>query len=577
MNGIVFQKVRFKNFLSAGNYFIEYDLDKSGATAIIGKNGSGKSMLLDALTFVLFGKSFRGCNKPLLINSINGSDSVVEIEFKAKGKQYKIIRGQKPSIFEIYENEILINQDSTSKDYQKFLESNILGMNFKTFTQIIVLGSSNYVPFMVLSAADRRQVIEDLLDIQIFSKMRIVLKDLVSENTSNLRDYTTRIDSSNEKIVMLESHIAKMEDNKTEEIEEQKREILSYVEQMKTLVEEISDIQAEISDNTSKLTEKSTIEKTINDLRSYEAKIQTKISNHTRTEDFYSDSKTCPKCNQKIDEEFAKNILDESLEEKEKLQNGMKILKENMQEATSKLEEFREIESHIRKLQAMVAERRGRFSTIESTKKKIEQKIKEKKNTNVDTSEYIQQIEDLRESISTLNTNVSMIKTYGDNLKYTEALLKDNGIKSKIIKEYLPVMNSLINKYLKALDFFVEFNLDENFKETVKSRYRDEFSYESFSEGQKFRINIAILLAWRDIAQMKNSANTNLLILDEVFDSSLDSEGVDEFMKLLQNILGDSTHAIIISHRGDSMIEKFERIYETKIEKGFTKFVKSSK
>jgi len=575
MASIVFKTIRFKNFLSVGNNWMEYDLDQRGASGIIGTNGAGKSLLLDALCFSLYGKSYRGCNKPNLINSINERESVVEIEFTTMNKTYKVIRGQKPNVFEIYQNGALLNQDAKAKDYQLFLENNILKMNFKSFTQIIVLGTSNYTPFMELSAADRRDVIEDLLDIQIFSKMRTVLKDYTSDNNHLIAEFDSKMNLVQSKIQLQKTHIERIKSKKKESTGEKQKELDDAILESNKIHNEIVEMENEVQKYFDKISDAADTMNTISELRGYQDKIESKIEGHVEFEKFYSENTECPTCHQEIDVDAVKGLIEENTEKKKELENGMGMLLDEIKKFQERCDEITRINGEIRKLQALITERNGRSAGISRLVESLERDIQGMLVEGEDDTEYQNNLESFIKDLESIEEDRKDLVAYKSILKGAEVLLKDNGIKSKIILEYLPQMNQLINKYLKALDFFVEFNLDENFKETVKSRFRDEFSYESFSEGQKFRINIAILFAWRDIARLKNSSYTNILVLDEVFDSSLDEEGIEEFTKLLRAVTDDNVHVMVISHRGDSMIHKFDRVYTISMERGYTQMTLS--
>lgn len=571
MATIKFKKVKCKNFLSVGDNWLEYKLDHYGSTGLVGKNGAGKSLLLDALCFSLYGKSYRNCNKPLLINSINERDSVVEIEFETMGKSYKIVRGQKPNIFEIYQDGVLLNQDAKAKDYQHFLEKNILKMNFKSFTQIIVLGSTNYTPFMELSAADRRAVIEDLLDIHIFSDMRTVLKEYTSDNNHQMQQHESKIRSLQEKIDLQQDNIDKIKAKANEKTEDKKKYLQQLLDEMDALEKEI-DNQNEESKNllesiSNKFTNK---QQEIDEIKQCQSVLVSKTEDCQTTIDFYQKNNTCPTCKQSIRKEEVQELLDEAQNKKNELQEAVGELQGMLTEALKIHDEFTKAMQEYDQYSLEIREKGGKKHQLMRQILDVEKEIDSIENENGDDSEYQQNLETFQKEFEVLEKESMDLASYKKLLKTAEILLKDNGIKSKIIKEYLPQMNQLINKYLKALDFFVEFNLDENFKETVKSRFRDVFSYESFSEGQKFRINIAILFAWRDIARLKNSSHTNILVLDEVFDSSLDAEGVDDFIKLLRAVTEDNVHVMVISHRGDTMIDKFDRVANLSMERGFT-------
>lgn len=516
----------------------------------------------------MFGKSFRGANKPNLVNSINEAGTVVELEFSSSGRRYKVIRGIKPGIFEIYENDILIDQSSKAKDYQRFFEQNILKMNFKSFTQIVVLGSANYVPFMKLSAADRRDVIEDLLDIQIFSKMRNVLKEFITDTKTSINEYTNSIVMIDDKIELQKSHIEKIEKKREEDVGSKKEALEANQKEIQELLDAVQEIQTEIADLMKTISDKQDTSKARSQLNTFISQIESKINSSRKTEEFYSKG-SCPTCQQDIDVEFAKAIINDNLSKVDKWKSNISEIEKELAKQDKRTEEIGVVETKIRSLQSFAAERNGRVGILQRHIKTLEGEISKSADIEDDTdskenlAKFIEEREKKKTELSELESELS-------RLKMAESMLKDSGIKSKIIKEYLPIINQLINKYLNALDFFVNFTLDENFKETVKSRHRDIFSYENFSEGQKFRINISILLAWRELAKLKNSANTNLLILDEVFDSSLDAEGADAFIKLLDIISSDKTHVIVISHRGDNLTDKFDRLFQATLKNDFS-------
>jgi DNA repair exonuclease SbcCD ATPase subunit len=570
MSSIKFKKIRCKNFLSVGNYWFEYNLDQRGASGIIGNNGSGKSLLLDALCFSLYGKAYRGCNKPALINSLNGSDSVVEIEFETMGNSYLIIRGQKPNVFEIHKNGTLLNQDAKAKDYQKFLETNILMMNFKSFTQIIVLGTSNYTPFMELTAADRRDVIEDLLDIQIFSKMRNVLKEYISESNHMLSERDSKIALVNEKIEMQKKHINRIMEKKQEDTQEKREKLEEVKKDCSIIKDEIESLEGQIVSLIESISCDEDPVSSLNELRTYKSKITDNIRAKDDIDDFYKNNTTCPTCKQDIDQDAVSSLIKENIEKKTELESGMSQLLVTIQEYENRVSNLQKVQAEINTLRSSVSSKKGSMDGMLRLVSSLEEDINKTSQNSEDDTEYQKNLDEFVEQLKELQAERVDMVAYKNVLKSAEIMLKDNGIKSKIIKEYLPKMNTLINKYLSALDFFVEFHLDENFKETVKSRHRDEFSYSSFSEGQKFRINIAILFAWRDIARMKNSSHTNILVLDEVFDSSLDDDGIEEFTKLLRAVTDTGVHIMVISHRGDAMVDKFDRVYNVFMDKGFT-------
>lgn len=570
---ILFQKVRWKNILSTGASFTEIDLMRSPNTLIVGHNGAGKSTILDALCFGLFGKPFRKINKPNLLNSINGREGLVEIEFKIGSKDYKIVRGIKPNVFEIYCNSVLLNQDAAAKDYQDVLEKNILKLNFKSFTQVVILGSASFVPFMQLSAADRRAIIEDLLDIQIFSSMNGLLKDRVS----TLKDDSTRIkyemELTAEKIKMQKESIEEHKKHNDAEIEKKKQEIITSETQIGHLQIDIELIQKHIDSLNNKITDKISIEKKSTKLIQLESKLETRLKKLEKEEKFYEENHDCPTCKQSIDDQFRRSQLDGINQTKGEVGLAVKDIENQIQTTSQRIQEIQKIVKHIQEHNNEIVKHTSTISAINTFIGKLQREIallSEKKITFGDENEKLKQLKEDLKLLMDKQEQLSIDKHYYD---YASSLLKDTGIKTKIIKQYLPIMNKLINKYLAAMDFFVNFNINENFEETIKSRHRDEFSYANFSEGEKMRIDLALLFTWRQIAKLKNSTNTNLLILDEVFDSSLDTVGTEEFLKLIHDMASD-TNVFVISHKGDQLFDKFRSVVRFEKKNNFSRIAK---
>ena len=570
---IIFEKIRYKNFVSTGNHFTEIILNDSPSTLIIGKNGAGKSTILDALCFVLFGKPFRKINKPQLVNTINQKDCLVEIEFSLGSKKYKVVRGMKPTIFEIYCDGILVNQDAKAKDYQEHLEKLILKLNYKSFTQIVILGSSSFVPFMQLSAADRRAIIEDLLDIQIFSSMNNLVKNKLSEIKDAFHKVKYNIDLTGEKIVIQKQNIEENKKKRDEEILKKKKEISDSENLISNTQKNIELIQKHIQILTQKISDKTLTESKNKKLLLLEAKIESNIGKIEKDIKFYEENEDCPTCRQSIATDFRNEQISERKDKITVQRKGLEEISEEIAKVNSRLDNILQITNHI-------AEHNNQLilcnSQIENAREYIKKQTKEieglsfHKDTSEDGNERLKELKKELSGQLKEAEELSIEKQYYD---LASTLLKDTGIKTKIIKQYLPVMNKLINKYLAAMDFFVNFNIDENFEETIKSRHRDEFSYDSFSEGEKMRIDLSLLFSWRQIAKMKNSTNTNLLILDEVFDSSLDTVGTDEFLKLIYEI-GNDTNVFIISHKGDILYDKFKTVIRFEKKNNFSQMIK---
>jgi DNA repair exonuclease SbcCD ATPase subunit len=569
---IIFRKIRWKNFLSTGNYFTELELDKNNTTLIVGSNGSGKSTMLDALCFVLFGKPFRNINKGQLVNTINQKDCIVEVEFDTGNKSYKIIRGIKPNTFEIYCNGELVNQAAAVKDYQEHLEKFILKLNYKSFTQIVLLGSASFTPFMQLSSSDRRAIIEDLLDIQIFSRMNGVLKEKFQILKENYSQAKYAFDLKTEKIQYQIQFIDSLKKNNADQILSKEQDVAntqSLVAQSETKCDgyqtNITQFYAQVGDKkktNDKLAKfagvKVNLNKTI-------AKIEADIS-------FYHDNSDCPTCKQGIAEEHKAHIVEERNKKLQEVRDGIENLEKEIKALTDRQQEIYLIDNEIQELNSKLTVEQ---TEIIANRRYIDALTKEIKKLN----ESKQDLTTEETKLSVLNQELIQLETdmksLSDERLYYETatnLLKDTGIKTKIIRQYIPVINKLANKYLASLDFFVNFNLDESFKETIKSRHRDDFTYDSFSEGEKQRIDMALMLTWRAIAKLKNSSNTNLLILDEIFDSSLDANGTEELMKILDMLEG--ANLFVISHKGDILQDKFSNVIRFEKVNNFSRIVK---
>ena len=569
---IIFQKLRWKNLLSTGNSFTELNLTKSPNTLVIGNNGAGKSTMLDALCFGLFGKPFRKINKPNLLNSINQQQGVVEVEFSIGKKQYKVIRGIKPNIFESWCNGIMLNQDAAIKDYQDHLEKFILKINYKSFTQVVILGSASFVPFMQLSPGDRRAIIEDLLDIGIFSSMNGIVKEKMSANKTESLKTKYELDLSAEKIKLQKEAIEESKKHNEEEINKKKKEVFESIDQNFTLQKDIELIQKHIDVLNKKISDKLSTEKKSNQLVQLESKLESRLKKLDKEHKFYEENHDCPTCKQSIAETFRHSQLSGIDKTKGEIGVGLKDIEVKIQKANERIEEIQTIVKHIQAHNNEIVKHNSTISAINTYVGKLQKEIEtlsEQKNSIVDDNA---KLKELKTELGILIKKQQELANEKQYLEYAGNLLKDTGIKTRIIKQYLPIMNKLINKYLSAMDFFVNFNIDENFEETIKSRHRDDFSYANFSEGEKMRIDLALLFTWRQIAKIKNSTNTNLLILDEVFDSSLDTVGTDEFLKLLRDMDKD-TNVFVISHKGDQLFDKFRSVIRFQKKNNFSEIV----
>lgn len=553
---IIFKSVEWKNFLSTGNTANKVLLDRSTTTLIVGKNGEGKSTILDALCFALFGKPFRNINKPQLINSINGKNCVTTVEFAVAGKEYKIIRAIKPNLFEIWCDGELLNQDAASRDYQKVLEQQILKLNYKTFTQVVILGSASFVPFMQLPSNQRRDVIEDILDIRVFSTMNTVLKTRMQETRDEILRTETALSMARERVANQQKTIKILLESRKDAVSAIQKKISDNEISIQATNENISVIVGSIGSLKSSIEDRKNVIEDIEKAKALSTKKSDKNSDLTVTVDFFNSNDICPQCEQGIPHEHKSSIIKQIQEELTQNQS-------NIEELTTALAKLNERLETINTIQEQISDKNIEVSTANQTvtmlNKMNKELLSEMESTKNDTGNVDDEKSKLKtmaeEAIGLLNSKTAL-EEHRQYQELASSLLKDTGIKTTIIREYLPVMNKLINKYLTAMDFYVHFELDETFTEKIKARYRDEFTYESFSEGEKMRIDLAILFTWRQIAKMKNSVNTNLLILDEIFDSSLDVAGTDYFLTLMSGF-DDKTNVFVISHKGDQLFDKF--------------------
>jgi len=565
---ITFKYVRWKNFLSTGNNFTEIQLDRSPTTLIIGENGAGKSTILDALCFGLFNKPFRNISKSQLVNSVNGSASIVEVEFIVGGKNVKVIRGIKPNKFEVYVNDNMINQDANARDYQKHLEQQILGLNYRSFTQVVILGSSTFVPFMQLSTKARREVVEDILDIKVFSLMNFLLKNKNKELNEEIRNVEYQYDLTSEKITLQEKFIKNVVDNKSVIITENKQKISDNNSTINSRKEEIKSFEKDKSDLSFDAEIKIKTEQKLKKLSQTEAALQNRKAEHDRQIQFFQNNDECPTCEQSITDatkQTQTELRTAKIGELDTAIDSCKTLERAEQDRLNtiliNLETIRQHDVEIAKIRSSIIE-------LEKFNVKLQKDIEAYEAGSISEDDK-SKLDELKGKIKYINEQKSKLNEDRFYIDVARNLLQDSGIKTKIVKQYLPIMNKLVNTYLSSMDFFVNFNIDENFQETIKSRFRDEFSYASFSEGEKMRIDLALLFTWRAVAKMKNSTNTNLLILDEIFDSSLDGTGTDDFLKIL-NTFSDQ-NVFVISHKQDMLFDKFRSVIQFKKEKNFSK------
>ena len=568
---ILFEKIRWKNFLSTGNQFTEMTFNENQTTLIIGNNGSGKSTVLDALTFSLFGKPFRKINKPLLVNSVNEKECRVEVEFSVGSINWKVVRGIKPNVFEIWRNDSLLDQSAAALDQQKWLEQNVLKMNYKSFTQIVILGSSTFVPFMQLSASNRREVIEDLLDIKIFSSMSGIIKEKIRQTKDDIKVLQLKKESLTDKVQMQKNFIEELESRAAEDIKSKESNIMTLLDEENKFMNENIKITEELDDFNKVLKSYTGATEKLRKLGNLKGKISNKVSTITKEHKFFTENTVCPTCDQAIEETFRINRINDAQTKAKELQSGYKELEEAIKEEEERERQFTTLSQEISKLNNDISQNNARISGCQRQIRNLESEVQK-----------------LTDQLANRNTEHEKLETFKDNLKttydelvskkdtinyydFSYSLLKDGGVKSKIIKKYLPLINQQVNRYLQMMDFYINFTLDEEFNETVQSPIHENFSYSSFSEGEKMRIDLALLFTWREVARMKNSVNTNLLIMDEVFDSSLDGFGTEEFMKIIRFVIKDA-NIFIISHK-ESLYDKFLHVTKFEKVKGFSRIV----
>jgi DNA repair exonuclease SbcCD ATPase subunit len=569
---IRFTKIRWKNFLSTGGQFTEIDFESSPSTLIVGENGAGKSTILDAICFVLFNKPFRNINKPQLMNTINGKNLLVEVEFSIGKKDYKVVRGMKPGVFEIYCDGDILNQDAAAKDYQKYLEEAILKLNYKSFTQIVILGSASFTPFMQLSLGNRREIIEDILDIQVFSVMNSVLKDKSSELKSKITDIETVIEIGKNKVKLQQQYIATLESDKQKKVDDVQKRILESNAEISQLnagmlgeQEKEKGCKSSISDADEKRNKRT-------EMGALLRKLSERITAQETSIQFYHDNDVCPTCSQNLDEHLKGSAIELHTHKREEVQSAIESLTSQLEGIEIRLNEIDAIEKKISEHKSNIITYSSKIIAAQNYIQKLQADLAGNTNDTANIVDETSKLKALAKEVVTHAGEKSKLSEDKHYLDIAAVLLKDTGIKTKIIRQYLPVINKLVNKYLTAMDFFVHFELDESFNEVIKSRHRDEFSYASFSEGEKQRIDLALLFTWRTIAKMKNSASTNLLLLDEVFDSSLDANGTDYVMNLL-NTIGDDTNVFVISHKGDQLIDKFKSVIKFQKYQNFSRLV----
>ena len=566
---ILFKNVRYKNFLSSGNVFTDIQLDRAKTTLITGENGAGKSTMLDAITFGLFGKPFRKINKPQLVNSINEKACVVEVVFMIGKKSILVRRGIKPNIFEIEVDGQQLQQDANIRDFQEYLEKQILKLNYKSFTQIIILGNSSFVPFMQLKAQDRRAIIEDLLDIQIFSNMGNILKTYSAENKLKLDENRSSKNLIENKINLKEDYIIQLKNKTKNLVSKFEKDINKNLSQKEFILKEMAEANKVVEELLGQVEDAKQIAEKHDKLTEYQRSILRNVDSEQKSISFFESNDDCPTCKQDIDHAFKHKEISEKQEKIKKYENAIEEIDKQLGDVRARLSAIQQIQENIQSKQTQTQSLNNSINAIDQYIEKIQKQIEDIQADTGDIKAEKKQLKDFEKELEDVDVRRSELVVESEVYNVAKNILKDEGIKARIVKQYLPIMNKLINKYLTQMNFFISFNLDENFNEEIKSRFRDDFTYDSFSEGEKMRIDLALLFTWRAIAKLKNSVNTNLLILDEVFDSSLDGEGTDEFMKIV-NEQGSSTNVFVISHKGDTLYDKFRVHMRFKKHKNFS-------
>ena len=568
---ILFEKVRWKNFLSTGNQFTEIDFLKHSTNLIIGTNGAGKSTVLDALTFSLFGKAFRKINKPQLINSVNEKDCVVEVEFSINGTQWKIQRGIKPAIFKIWRDDNLLDQSAAANDQQKWLEQNVLKMNYKSFTQIVILGSSTFVPFMQLTPSNRREVIEDLLDIRIFSSMNTVIKEKIRSVKETVKVLELKKESLLEKVQMQENFIEELENRGKKNIEDKELKIQGLLNEENDLMNACEGMNEELTSLEKSLEKHSGATEKLRTLGNLKGKISNKVSTITKEHKFFTQNTVCPTCDQAIEETFRINRIKDAQTKAKELQSGYKELEEAIKEEEERERQFLTLSKEITTLTHGISKNNTQIAGCQRQVRDLESEIQRITDNLANRNIEHEKLTSFKDNLKTTYDELAQHKDTINYYDFSYSLLKDGGVKTKIIKKYLPLINQQVNRYLQLMDFYINFSLDEEFSETVQSPIHEDFSYSSFSEGEKMRIDLALLFTWREVARMKNSVNTNLLIMDEVFDSSLDGVGTEDFLKIIRFIIKDA-NVFVISHK-ESLHDKFDDVKRFDKVKGFSRIV----
>ena len=568
---ILFETIRWKNFLSTGNQYTEVDFTKNHTNLIVGTNGAGKSTVLDALTFSLFGKPFRKINKPQLSNSTNEKDCKVEVEFSVNNTDWKIVRGIKPNLFEIWRNGSLMDQSSAALDQQKWLEQNVLKMNYKSFTQIVILGSSTFVPFMQLTTANRREVIEDLLDIKIFSSMNVVIKEKIRQLKEEIKVLELKKETLRDKVDMQKNFIEELENRGNANINANKEKITNLNLEVGIYLEDNEKIQDDIDVLVEKQEKHTGATEKLRKLGNLKGKISQKVSTITKEHKFFTENTVCPTCTQSIEEEFRINRINDAQNKAKELQSGYKELEEAIKEEEERERQFTELTKEVTSLTHGISKNNTKISGCQRQIRDLESEIQRITDQLANRNIEHEKLESFKDNLKTTYDELAQRKDTINYYDFSYSLLKDGGVKSKIIKKYLPLINQQVNRYLQMMDFYINFTLDEEFNETVQSPIHEDFSYASFSEGEKMRIDLALLFTWREVARMKNSVNTNLLIMDEVFDSSLDGFGTEEFLKIIKYVVKDA-NIFVISHK-TGLEDRFESVIRFEKVKGFSRMV----